>query len=82
LNLTLLLLLMVVVGGMGSVLGVATAAVLLTIVSQAAQDSTPSWPLIYGLTIMVILALAPSGLAGAARLLRQRLPSLRREPAQ
>jgi branched-chain amino acid transport system permease protein len=81
LNMTLLLLLMVVVGGMGSVVGVAAAAVLLTIVSQAAQDSTPSWPLVYGLTIMVILAVAPAGLAGAARALRRRVPALRRGPA-
>ncbi len=73
LTLTLLLLLMVVVGGMGSVGGVAAAAILLTYVSQAAQESSTGWPLIYGLTIMAILALAPNGLGGAFSALRRLL---------
>jgi branched-chain amino acid transport system permease protein len=69
LSLTLLLLLIVVVGGMGSVIGVAVAAVLLTVVNQAAQSASSAWPAIYGLTIMIVLVAAPSGLGGAARLL-------------
>jgi branched-chain amino acid transport system permease protein len=68
-TLTLLLLLIVVVGGMGSVIGVAVAAVLLTIVAQVAQSSSPAWPLIYGLTVMVVLVVAPSGLGGAVKAL-------------
>ena len=72
LDLTLLLLLIVVVGGMGSVLGVATAAVLLSVISQAAQSSTPAWPLIYGIVIMVVLAVAPGGLAGGVSWIRTR----------
>ena len=69
LSLTLLLLLIVVVGGMGSVIGVAVAAIMLTIVNQTAQGASSAWPLIYGLTIMIVLVVAPSGLAGAGRLL-------------
>jgi branched-chain amino acid transport system permease protein len=81
LDLALLLLLIVVVGGMGSVLGVAAAAVLLSVVSQAAQSSTPAWPLIYGLVIMVVLAVAPGGLGGGVRWLWTRATSRVRKGA-
>jgi len=63
LNTTLLLLVIVVTGGMGSPIGTIVAAGLLTWATQVAQGHTTAWPLFYGGLVMVILVVAPGGLA-------------------
>ena len=60
-EIALLLLIMVVVGGPGRIIGVAVAAVLLAIASQIAQSATTAWPLIYGLFVMVALTFTGKG---------------------
>lgn len=60
---TLLLLVIVVTGGMGSPIGTVVAAATLTWATQVAQDKTTAWPLVYGGLVMVILVIAPGGLA-------------------
>jgi branched-chain amino acid transport system permease protein len=72
----LLLLLMVVIGGMGSNAGTVVAACLLTYLSEGLLHLTTIGPLIYGVGIMVILVLAPNGLAGAVRKGRRRVEAL------
>ncbi|MGE0733996.1 MAG: ATP-binding cassette domain-containing protein, partial [Alphaproteobacteria bacterium] len=63
-EITLLLLVIVILGGAGSTLGVAVSAVVLAVASQIAQNATTAWPLIYGLFIMIMLTLTSRGLAG------------------
>ncbi|MCW3101201.1 MAG: transporter, partial [Chthonomonadaceae bacterium] len=64
---TLLLLVIVVTGGMGSPVGTVIAAAALTWANQVAQGRTTAWPLIYGVLVMVILVVAPGGLASIGR---------------
>jgi branched-chain amino acid transport system permease protein len=75
---TLLLLVIVVTGGMGSPIGTVVAASALTWATQVAQGRTTAWPLIYGGLVMVILVVAPGGLAsmgnGMLRRLRRARP--------
>lgn len=63
----LILLLIVVIGGMGSNMGTVCAAILLTYLSQGLLDLATVGPMVYGLGIMTILVIAPNGLAGMAR---------------
>lgn len=65
-EITLLFLIIVILGGAGSVLGVALATVVLAVASQVAQSATTAWPLIYGLFVMTVLAISNRGLAGLA----------------
>lgn len=65
----LLYLLMVVVGGIGSNWGLLCAVVGLTLLSENLKIFAQYWILIYGIVIVVIVALVPGGLAEiAARL--------------
>lgn len=64
LELTVLLLLMVIVGGAGSILGVVLAAIVLSLASQIAQTATVAWPLGYGIFVMAILIVSNKGLGG------------------
>ena len=64
LSITLLFLIIVVLGGIGSVIGVALAAVVLTYAQQLAQSATTAWPLFYGAFVMVLLVFTPRGLGG------------------
>jgi branched-chain amino acid transport system permease protein len=64
LDVTLLLLVVVVVGGIGSVIGVLVACVGLTYASQEAQAATTAWPLFYGALVMILLVFTPVGLSG------------------
>ncbi|MPZ63665.1 MAG: hypothetical protein GEU93_20790 [Propionibacteriales bacterium] len=67
----LLILLIVVIGGMGSNAGTVAAAVILVYLSEGLLRLTTVGPLVYGLGIMVILVIAPNGLDGVARRLRR-----------
>lgn len=64
LSITLLFLIIVVLGGMGSVIGVALAAIALTYAQQVAQSATTAWPLFYGAFVMILLVFTPRGLGG------------------
>jgi branched-chain amino acid transport system permease protein len=68
-ELTLLLLIMVIFGGAGSIIGVLISAVVLSIASQIAQSATTAWPLIYGLFVMALLTLTQKGIGGSLELL-------------
>ncbi len=72
-----LLLLMIVLGGPGSNAGTVVAATILTMLLQGTLMLTSVGQLIYGLAIIVLIILAPGGLAGlTGRLLhRVRQPS-------
>jgi branched-chain amino acid transport system permease protein len=67
---TLLFLLIVVIGGLGSNAGTVVAAVILTYLSQGLLELRQVGPLVYGVAIMVILVVMPDGLAGIAQKLR------------
>ena len=68
-----LLLLIIVLGGPGSNAGTVVAATILTVLLQGMLMFTTIGQLIYGLAIMVLIIIAPGGLAGLARLLLVRL---------
>jgi len=54
---TLLLIIMVVIGGLDRVYWVALATVAVTLVQQSAASSVSAWPLAYGLAVMVLIML-------------------------
>jgi len=64
---TLLFLLIVVIGGLGSNAGTIVAAVVLTYLSQGLLQLRQVSPLVYGVAIMVLLVVMPHGLAGIAQ---------------
>jgi branched-chain amino acid transport system permease protein len=76
-SLTLLLTLTVVVGGLGSNLGSCVSVALLTVVTEAIQTEASSWLLFYGVLIMVVMVVAPRGIAGIADDLMARARRLR-----
>ncbi|MCC2313583.1 ABC transporter permease subunit [Cellulomonas xiejunii] len=95
-SLSLLLLVAVVVGGLGSLLGAALGAVLLVLLpwlvgtltdmlplpSQVTQRLDGTLPLlVFGLLLIVLVAGAPGGLAGALTAARDRRRARRRLPA-
>jgi branched-chain amino acid transport system permease protein len=78
LNLSILLLAAIVLGGLGSLAGALIGAALITFLPQIVA----SWginagmsdvraaelaPLVFGLTVMVVILLAPAGLVGSIR---------------
>jgi branched-chain amino acid transport system permease protein len=67
----LLYLLMVVVGGMGNNWGLICSALGLTLLSENLKVFAEYWVLAYGLIIMVVIAVAPGGLAEVAVRLTQ-----------
>ncbi len=85
LSITLLFLIIVVLGGMGSVLGVGLAAIVLTYAQQEAQSATTAWPLYYGAFVMILLVFTPRGLSGmfdpVVRLARKRFGPVPVDPA-
>jgi branched-chain amino acid transport system permease protein len=81
-SLSILLIAMVVIGGLGSNIGTVLGVVLLSVINEQ-TSSLPGGiaPLGYGLVIMVLVVVAPGGLANVGRRLRSRLPA-RRRPAE
>lgn len=68
-----LLLLINVLGGPGSNAGTVTAALILTVLLQGTLTLTVVGQLIYGLAIVVLIIVAPGGLASLGRLLATKL---------
>jgi branched-chain amino acid transport system permease protein len=66
-------LLMVILGGVGSLPGAVAGAVTFVLLSEVFQALTRHWQLLLGGFIIGAVALLPHGLAGGARALRQRL---------
>lgn len=77
LTLTLLLTLTVVVGGLGSNIATCVSLVLLTTISEVFQQAASYWLLLYGILIMVVMVVAPRGMAGIAETAIVRLKRLR-----
>ena len=72
LDLGLRLWLIVVLGGLGSMVGVAVAAGGVFYLLEQLKPLGEWWILIFGMTIMGIVVIAPGGIAGLGRLLVQR----------
>lgn len=74
-TLVLLFVLMVVIGGSGSVTGVAVGTAALNWVLQTASTSGTAeyWPIVFGLVLMCTLIVAPGGLASLATSLGRRV---------
>jgi branched-chain amino acid transport system permease protein len=66
LSLALLLTLMVVVGGIGSNAGTVLSVAVLVVLTSQLQDVGNAWVLYYGVLIMVMLVVAPRGVASIA----------------
>lgn len=73
LPLALQLTLIVVVGGIGSNVGAALSAAALMLVTEQFRDVGRLWVLFYGLLIMILMVVAPRGLAGFALFARESL---------
>jgi len=71
--LSVMLLAMVVIGGIGSTLGVAVAAVVLTLLPEAIRFVNDYRLLVFGGLLVLVIRLAPGGLAGLTRNTFQRL---------
>jgi ABC-type branched-subunit amino acid transport system permease subunit len=75
-HLSILLIAMVVIGGLGSNLGTVLGVVLLSLVDeQTSALSGGVATLLYGLVIMTLVVVAPGGLANVGRRLRARYGS-------
>jgi ABC-type branched-subunit amino acid transport system permease subunit/ABC-type branched-subunit amino acid transport system substrate-binding protein len=67
LSASILLMLMVLVGGSGMFLGPVLGAVLLTFLRAAVSAETPRWPTVMGIVMIVVVLFAREGITGAAR---------------
>lgn len=74
--LSVMLMAMVVIGGIGSTTGVVMAAILLTLLPEAIRFVNNYRLLVFGGLLVLVIRLAPGGLAGLTR----RLPLLRTKP--
>lgn len=93
LTLSLALVTAIVLGGLGSLMGALVGAALLTFLPQLVTgigqsaglsdlQSAQLAPLVYGLTLVLVVLLAPAGLVGEIRALRQRRAERARRTAQ
>lgn len=74
-------LVMIILGGLGSLPGAVIGAAAFVLLSEAFQALTPHWQLLLGGFIIVIVALLPKGLVGLPALLRRTpLPTPRPSP--
>jgi len=71
--LSVTLMAMVVIGGLGSTWGVANAAIILTLLPEAFRFINDYRLLIYGGVLMLVMRFAPGGLAGIATSVTRRL---------
>ena len=71
-------LIMTLLGGMGTFYGPAVGALALILLNQQIVSYTEYWPLVLGTILVVLLFGFPGGLAGAAAMLTRRLASARR----
>jgi branched-chain amino acid transport system permease protein len=70
-----LLMTMLIVGGMGSIIGCVIGAVALTILPEALRFLGQWYLVLYGLGVILVIVLAPGGLASLATLLPRRQAS-------
>jgi branched-chain amino acid transport system ATP-binding protein len=73
---SVLLLVMVVVGGMGTTIGPILGAIILTVIPQAFQFLQVWWPLIYGAVIVLAVLAGSAGVVGLFRAAHARLRKL------
>jgi branched-chain amino acid transport system permease protein len=69
-NLTIVILSMLVVGGIGTIAGPIVGAVALGLVSETLRRATAYQEVLYGVILVLFMVFAPSGLVGLARGLR------------
>jgi branched-chain amino acid transport system permease protein len=72
-----LLMTMLIVGGMGSIAGCIIGAVALTLLPEALRFLGQWYLVLYGLGVIVVIVLAPGGLASIASTIRLRLAAAR-----
>ena len=72
-----LLMTMLIVGGMGSIAGCIIGAVTLTLLPEALRFLGQWYLVLYGLGVIVVIVMAPGGLASIASEMRLRLASAR-----
>ena len=65
-------LLMAITGGIGTLLGAFVGAGAIIILENAVSAYTARWPIVLGLTFIVIMIFAPEGIVGRIRLVRAR----------
>ena len=70
---SIMLMAMVVIGGMGSTWGVAAAAVILTLLPEAFRFVNEYRLLVFGGALMLVIRLAPGGLAEAVRAIARKI---------
>ena len=71
-------LIMTLLGGMGTFYGPALGALVLILLNQQITSYTEYWPFVLGVILVVLLFVFPGGLAGAAQAAARRLGSARR----
>jgi branched-chain amino acid transport system permease protein len=71
-------LIMTLLGGMGTFYGPAVGALALLLLNQQITSYTEYWPFVLGTILIILLFVFPGGLAGAVELLGRRLRSVRR----
>jgi branched-chain amino acid transport system permease protein len=71
-------LIMTLLGGMGTFYGPALGALVLILLNQQITSYTEYWPFVLGVILVVLLFVFPGGLAGAAQAAVRRLGSARR----
>jgi branched-chain amino acid transport system permease protein len=72
---------MVIVGGMGTLIGPACGAILLTVLPEPLRGLGDLRLIVYGLALTLVVLFMPGGIAEAARFLSARLRRLRTRPA-
>src|SRR5690625_5121114 len=82
LNATLDVLIVAVVGGIGSLLGVFVGGVVLTLLTNFGQNITDYYVSVMGVVFIVILYFAPTGLAGTGKALIRYMTKKKRSPQQ
>ncbi|HEX2440908.1 MAG TPA: branched-chain amino acid ABC transporter permease [Methylomirabilota bacterium] len=70
-------LIMTLLGGMGTFYGPALGALVLILLNQQIVSYTEYWPFVLGVILVVLLFVFPGGLAGAAQTLARRLRRVR-----
>jgi branched-chain amino acid transport system permease protein len=78
LHLSANVLLMTVIGGLGSLWGPLVGAMFLTVMQSVVSDWTRAWLFYYGFVFVVLVWLAPEGITGLWLAARRRRPQLRR----
>ena len=71
-------LIMTLLGGMGTFYGPALGALVLILLNQQITSYTEYWPFVLGVILVVLLFVFPGGLAGAAQAAARRLGGARR----